>query len=270
MGHGVTMDSGDLPIADNGWDSRAWVADGWLHREPRRPEVRPRLLAEARLMPWLAPQLDLPVPVPELTATGVRHRLLVGVPMDPGNPSTTVGRSLGTFLRTLHAVDPGQARAHGALDQQVAAAERAEVLEQLRARVLPLLPRSVQPAGEELLDSMLSDEGRLIHGDLGSEHILIRDGVVAGIIDWTDAHLGDPALDLSWLLYGAAGPLAGAVADAYGVEEPLRRRALAWYRLAPWHSVHHGLLTGRPAVVEAALPEVAARLTRGPADRLSR
>jgi hypothetical protein len=86
-----------MTIADNGWDSRAWLDGEWLHREPRRPEVRPRLLAEVRLLPWLAPQLPLPVPIPEPTEYGVRHRLLVGEPMEEA--STALGRELGSFLR---------------------------------------------------------------------------------------------------------------------------------------------------------------------------
>ena len=59
-----------MRIEDNGWDSRAWLDGDWLHREPRRAEVRPRLLAETRLLPWLAPQLPLPVPVARALVRG--------------------------------------------------------------------------------------------------------------------------------------------------------------------------------------------------------
>jgi aminoglycoside phosphotransferase (APT) family kinase protein len=34
----------------------------------------------------------------------------------------------------------------------------------------------------------------LVHGDVGPAHILLLDGVVSGIIDWSDAHIGDPAM----------------------------------------------------------------------------
>jgi aminoglycoside phosphotransferase (APT) family kinase protein len=95
-----------------GWDSHAWIEGPWIHRSPRRAEVRPRLLAEATLLPWLAPQLSLPVPVPETTEDGVRHLMLPGMPLEEG--STTLGRQLGAFLKALHAVDPADAVAHGA------------------------------------------------------------------------------------------------------------------------------------------------------------
>jgi aminoglycoside phosphotransferase (APT) family kinase protein len=250
-----------MMIADDGWDSRAWTDGDWLYRDPRRPEVHPRLLAETRLMPWLAPQLPLPVPVPEPTAAGVRHRLLVGVPMEEDNASTTIGHSLGLFLKALHSVDPAAALSHGATDQETAATARSAELERMRARVLPLLPTRLQPAGKELLDTVQTPHTSLIHGDLGPGHILIQDGAVAGIIDWTDSNLGDPALDLSWLLYGASELMARSVGDAYGVREVERRRALRWHRLAPWYSVGHGLATGQPEVVESALAEVIARLS---------
>jgi aminoglycoside phosphotransferase (APT) family kinase protein len=34
-----------------------------------------------------------------------------------------------------------------------------------------------------------------IHGDLGAEHVFVHDGRITGVIDWSDAALGDPALD---------------------------------------------------------------------------
>ena len=110
-----------MTITDNGWDSRAWLDGDWLHRSPRREEVRPRLLAETRLLPWLAPQLPLPVPAPEPTEYGVRHRLLVGEPLSEA--STALGRELGLFVKALHEVDHGAAVEHGALEPKTAAAD---------------------------------------------------------------------------------------------------------------------------------------------------
>lgn len=247
-----------MRIEDNGWDSRAWLEGEWLHREPRREEVRPRLLAETSLLPWLAPQLPLPVPVPEPTEYGVRHRLLVGQPLEAG--STALGRELGSFLRALHAVDPAEAVAHGAVDPGVAAAERAEIVAKMRAQVLPLLPPSAQDRGSELLDTIGGVHTALVHGDLGPDHLLVDGGQLTGVIDWTDAHVGDPALDLCWLLFGAPKTLAEGVSEAYGVTPALRRRAHDWHRLGPWYEVGHGLVTGRPEIVESGLSGVLERL----------
>lgn len=61
---------------------------------------------------------------------------------------------------------------------------------------LTKLRRAVESLSDELA---LTREGRLIHGDFGSEHILIDGdkGEIAGFIDFADVMSGDPALDLA-------------------------------------------------------------------------
>ncbi|TWD84454.1 aminoglycoside phosphotransferase (APT) family kinase protein [Kribbella amoyensis] len=247
-----------MTITDNGWDSRAWLEGSWVHREPRRPEVRPKLLAETQLLPWLAPQLPVPVPIPEPTEYGVRHQLLVGEPLTDG--STALGRQLGSFLKALHGVDPDEAVAYGAQDRETAAAERAEVMQQMRDEVLPLLPTDVRAAGTALLGRLGHVFTQLVHADLGPEHLRIRDGRVAGIIDWTDAHIGDPALDLSWLLHNSPAGIAAGVAETYEVSHELRERARDWHRLGPWYAVLYGLENDLPDEIEGGLAGVLVRL----------
>ena len=247
-----------LTIDDDGWDSRAWLDGEWLNREPRRDEVRPRLLAEARLLPWLAPQLPVPVPLPEPTEYGVRHRVLIGEPLHEG--STALGRELGEFLTALHAVDPAEAVAHGAGDAETAATEKAVFLEECRGQVVPLLPAELQQRGTDLLARVGGTRTALIHADLGPGHLLVRDSRISGVIDWSDAEIGDPALDLSWLLNGAPAAVAAGVAETYELTEDLRRRALDWHRLGPWYEVHRGLLLDLPEGVESGLAGILARL----------
>jgi aminoglycoside phosphotransferase (APT) family kinase protein len=247
-----------MTITDNGWDSRAWLEGDWLHREPRRDEVRPKLLAETRLLPWLAPQLPLPVPLPEPTEYGVRHRLLIGEPLADG--TTELGLAVGGFVKALHGVDPAEAVAHGAQDAASASSERLEILDAMRARVIPLLPASAQADGTELLDRIAGVHTTLVHGDLGPEHLRVHDGRVTGVIDWTDAHIGDPGLDLAWLLNGAPAPIATGVAEAYGVSAELRERAYDWHRLGPWYEVGYGIDTEQPEFVESGLSGVLKRL----------
>jgi aminoglycoside phosphotransferase (APT) family kinase protein len=75
------------------------------------------------------------------------------------------------------------------------------------------------------------DALRLAHGDLHQRHVLVDgDGAVAGVIDWGDLCLADPAVDLS-IAYGAfAGPARAALLAAYGGIDPereVRARVLA-------------------------------------------
>ncbi len=245
-------------LIDSGWDSRAWIVDGvWLDREPRRPRVAERLRAETRLMAWLAPELPLAVPVPTILRDEplrVRHRLIVGRPIrDSDDALATV---LGTFVRALHGVSTGEAVRRGAEDVDESSGWLLREVDRMRAEVLPLLDGPAADAGARLLDRCAAPPpvATLVHGDLGPDHILVADGMATGIIDWTDAHIGDPALDLAWLLHGTPARFASAVAEAYGADEGVHSRANAWHRLGPWHEVLYGLDTGRTAMSRAGSP----------------
>jgi len=116
-----------MDVIEAGWDSRAFVIDGrWLDREPRRPAVAARLMAETTLLPWLAPQLPLQVPVPHVAVRAplrVRHRLVPG----HGTPRPTIRQAVGLaeFLLELHGVDVDEAIDHGVPDPDVSRDEAA-------------------------------------------------------------------------------------------------------------------------------------------------
>ena len=56
------------PLAE-GWDSTVFLVDDeWAFRFPRREVVLPGLEAEIAVLPLLAPQLPVAIPVPELVA----------------------------------------------------------------------------------------------------------------------------------------------------------------------------------------------------------
>jgi aminoglycoside phosphotransferase (APT) family kinase protein len=257
-------------LSDDGWDNRAWTDGAWLYREPRRDAIAHRVLAETRLLPWLAPRLPSPVPVPEPYRTGVRHRLLTGEPLDAANATAAIGAELGRFLTALHALDPDEAARRGAQDAPATAAEIVAQLDRMRVRVLPSLPEPLRAAGAELLDRIGQPVPRLAmtHADLGPEHILVVDDHVTGIIDWSDARVGDPALDLAWSLHGAPAGMAEGVATAYVVTPDLRDRARDWYLLAPWHQALRGFDIDLADDVAAGVAEAAARLSQaGPSGR---
>ncbi|MET9338481.1 aminoglycoside phosphotransferase family protein [Nonomuraea sp. NPDC003804] len=242
-----------------GWDSVATLVDGrWIERRPRRPEVAGLLMMETTVMPWLAPQLPMRVPVPHVAGDDplvVRHE---AVPGDPVRELTAAhGRQVGAFLGALHRADVGEAVARGLPDDAVKGREA--LVERLRDVVVPLLP-DPRPA-HALLDRVAGlPADTVVHADLGPEHLLSEGGELTGVIDFSDAHVGDRALDLSWILYGTPRPFADAVAAEYGVSEQERDRALVWHRLGPWHEVLHGLDTDDPSSVESGLAGVVTRL----------
>jgi aminoglycoside phosphotransferase (APT) family kinase protein len=121
--------------------------------------------------------------------------------------------------------------------------------------VFPLLDDGVRAKAEALfaeIDSLRGFEPALVHADLGPEHMLVRNGRLAGVIDWGDARIGDPALDYSWLLHGPF--------PYWEVDDELRRRARFYHRLAPFYSVHYGVFTNQPDYVERALATISSTL----------
>ncbi|MEJ7688951.1 MAG: phosphotransferase [Nocardioidaceae bacterium] len=253
---------------DNGWDARAeLVEDRWVDRTPRRPQVEPRMRREAQLMPWLAPQLPLPVAVPAIVEESplrVRHELVPGGPCPGTDPRH--GEAVGSFLAALHGVDTVAAVALGIPDAEASYSEAQATRDRCRGEVLPRLPATDHPAATALLDRMSIRPTRtcLVHADLGPDHVRVVGGEVTGIIDWMDAHIGDPALDLSWVLHGTSAEFGAAVATGYRVDEEQTRRALDWHLMGPWHEVVHGVDTGQPHLVDGGMAGVRDRLTARP------
>ena len=85
--------------------------------------------------------------------------------------------------------------------------------------VFPLLDKDRRAAAKRLfgdVETLVDFKPALLHADLLPEHLLVRDGRLAGVIDWGDARVGDPALDYAWLL---DGPFTD-----WDVDPDLRRR----------------------------------------------
>ncbi|WP_420633432.1 phosphotransferase [Candidatus Palauibacter sp.] len=59
--------------------------------------------------------------------------------------------------------------------------------------------------------------------------ILVRNGVLSGVIDWGDLGAGDVATDLAsvWMLFDD-GTARAACLESYGPSEPLVVRAIGW------------------------------------------
>jgi aminoglycoside phosphotransferase (APT) family kinase protein len=254
---------------DDGWDMTARLVDGaWVERSPRRPEIEPQARREAALLPWLAPQLPLPVPVPRIVSEAplvLRHAYLPGDPC-PGI-SAEHGRAVGGFLRALHAMEPEQALAHGARDAESVSAAAQEIRDQMAVEVLPRLPAAVAEDAAALLRRLAAratppPEARLVHGDLGPTHIRVTGDDVTGILDWGDSGIGDPAIDLAWTAYGAGPDFVSALLRAYDPDPALLARARDLHLLGPWHEVLFGLVTGQDEYVDSGIAGAVARLRR--------
>ncbi|HXD70122.1 MAG TPA: phosphotransferase [Gaiellales bacterium] len=234
-----------LRLLGEGWDSTVWRAgDEWLFRFPRREIVVPGFLREVEVLPRLAPELPLPVPVAEVRgAPDERFRWpWAGFRILPGRELVEVaadadarvrhGRGLGRFLRALHDIDPATVTAGGELlpidavrraDMPFRVERTEEQLGRLAGLGLWRPPPGFAAVMEEARGLPEPDELVICHGDLHLRHLLVSDaGDLAGVIDWIDVCRADACLDL--LLYWGYLDVAGreAFLAEYGPIDAVR------------------------------------------------
>lgn len=196
--------------------------------------------------------------------------------MMPGSPCTEAPEGiwperLGRFLYDLHAVPPEfvglRVEPVGAMRERVRASCAG-----LAADVLPLLEDPERDDAESMLAAYLDDDDLwvfapcLTHRDLGPEHVLVDEhGDLAGVLDWEETGIGDPAMDFAWWLHELPDVAERALA-AYG-GAPDRRfldRARYLHAISPWHEVAYGRATAQEGFVRSGLQGVRDRLVRTP------
>jgi aminoglycoside phosphotransferase (APT) family kinase protein len=235
---------------DEGWDFKVLILrDEWVVRWPRHRLAVEEIEKEVELLPALAPLLPVAVPQFEYVSREpwlVAYRLIRGRSLVDEDPD-----GVRAFLDALHGVDV-EAIPAPRPDWLEAYREQAD---EFRRVVLPLLDSDERAPGEALLaevDTLTGFAPALTHSDLGPSHLLVDEGRLAGVIDWGDARIGDPALDYAWLLNV---PFPG-----WEVDDELRRRARVYHRLGPWFEVHYGVFTDQPEWVRSGLEGVRSRL----------
>ncbi|HEU0026931.1 MAG TPA: phosphotransferase [Ktedonobacterales bacterium] len=276
-----------VEVITRGWDSLALLVNGhWLLRVARRPEVGASLSREARLLPVIAAAVA-PVRVPVFTITRlegpgpavVGYEAIQGAPLAPESLAGTeagaaaIAREVARFLTALHSAPIKQAVGVGLTPASAEAwrAEYAALRAWSRAHAAPLLPPDTRARLERLWAGYLDEPGNfrfqpvLIHRDLGIEHVLLEaDGRLAGVIDWGDAAIGDPAIDFAGFLGGLGEPFTRWVIARWAgpcaageTEETLLARAAFYVRLAPLHAIQYGLLVGSDAHVRQGVAGLA-------------
>lgn len=203
------------------------------------------VVREAALLRLVADRIAVPVPEPRFADPErgvIAHRFLPGRPLLGRTPPAGAAALLGRDLRALH----GTCRdAVGDL-LPVDPADPAQWLDGLTgpAHLLRVVRTDVPPPADRLVPA---------HADLGAEHLLEDGGRLTGIIDWSDAAVTDPALDLSRLLRDFGPAFLDAVLDAYGDDGPeLRRRTAFFARCAALEDLGFGRETGRDEYSRAA------------------
>lgn len=250
----------------------ARTADGRVVRVvvPRTPDALRRLRDQAVTLHVFTPAVRdrLPFEVPETLGTAPLQRTAVVV-------STRLG---GATLR-LADVSPAHAGLAAAIGEAIAALHdlptsivldaglvhrsTAEIRESLvavfdRVAETGRVPAPLLARWETALDDAASwqFQPRVVHGDLQAPAFRREHDAITGIDGWHALGLGDPAVDLAWLLATEHGPSVDEAFVAYagvrGADRQLRRRAMLHAELDVARWLLHGVETGDATIVSDA------------------
>ncbi|HYD09167.1 MAG TPA: aminoglycoside phosphotransferase family protein [Acidimicrobiales bacterium] len=187
---GVRCSSAE-PI-EGGWASWTFLVDGALiARFPRNGSVAAAHQRERALLPALARHMSFRVPEPFDVPDVFVYERIEGRPFRAGDD---VDAALA-MIHELHTFPVDEAQR--LLDAPPRASRLEAEWDGFVAHVFPLLDASLVARLGDLRAPPLSAPETLIHADLGPEHVLVGDdGAPVGIIDFEDAGVGDPEMDL--------------------------------------------------------------------------
>jgi aminoglycoside phosphotransferase (APT) family kinase protein len=246
-------DLADLELRDvaGGWGNQQWRLGPELGVRMPRTEGAPALLrTEQKWLPVLARRLPLPTPVPvrigEPSAlfehTWTITRWVEGEPADHA-PITRADAAeiLAGFLKALHQQAPAEAPANPTRGIPLAAAS-----DGFTGSMHVLADHASADAARATWEKAVAapvwqGAPTWLHGDLHPANVIVRDGTLAGVIDFGELCAGDPATDLSaaWILLpaGTASRFFDAYADA---DEATVARARGWAVLRALHLLSIG------------------------------
>jgi aminoglycoside phosphotransferase (APT) family kinase protein len=161
------LDVTNLSVIETGWDSRvAHVNESWIFRVPRGTYAAKALAVEAALLPELARELPVRVPVFEylsLDPPCAGYRKIDGAPLDPEKASVTVAQELGRFLQALHSFPVHRARRLGVRgDVRAWREDLQSVCGDCSNRVLPLPSAQEALRAQNLFYEFIDDDANLV------------------------------------------------------------------------------------------------------------
>lgn len=200
---GLSFTSVEL-VSEQGWASWTFELDGsMIVRFPRNDEIVEAMHREMRLLPALARHVSFRVPEPLVMADDwfVYEKI-------PGRPFT-VGDDVEAAIAMIEELQSFPVdEARRLLQRRSWTEARAQNLDLFRDVAFPHLPPDLVERIERVYDMPPPARETLIHDDLGLEHLLVDErGRPVGIIDFEDATVGDPEVDLVPLAHTVGLPI---------------------------------------------------------------
>ncbi len=231
-----------LAYVTDGWDNVTYrLGDELAVRLPRRAVAAELFAPEQRWLPLLARRVEMAVPEPIRSgAPGEGYpwawsvvRWVPGTPVDQAPLDVGAAGPFGRFLAELHGPPPDDAPRNPF--RGVPLRTKADALAIRWDRLagmdvgLGVTVDQVRAVWAEVVDVPIDVPPSWIHGDLHPKNLVGEGGRLAGVIDWGDLGVGDPANDLAaaWMLFPTA--VHGDVWAAYGgVGAATLARARGW------------------------------------------
>lgn len=251
----------------------------WVVRAPLSAAAGAALEGEVSLLARLVRVVDdgrLPFDVPRPAGfaglpeggRAMVYRELVGRPLDLDSlaPGPGLSAEVARAIAAFHEMDTAVVADAGLPVYDADSYRRRCLAEVDEAARTGHVPSSLLNRWEHALEDVGLWRFRAVpvHGDLTPDHVLVADGRVSAVLGFAEAHVGDPAEDLAWLLASAPEDSLDAVEEAYflarteGADSGLIDRALlvSELELARW--LLHGVRRGEQAVVDDAAVMLAA------------
>jgi aminoglycoside 2''-phosphotransferase len=202
-----------------GWDHYVLILDNkYVFRFPRKLEYQKRLYNEAMLLNRLANKVNIPVPEYEFIAKDksfAGYKLIPGIQLSPevfktiSKPARKVmAKQLARFFSILHKTHIKIAKKY-----KTRTTNTKKLYKELVKNTRKFIKPRISAKNYILVEKYLKEFGKfqhhshtcLTHADIHQDHLLVtkEKNKMAGIIDFADRSIGDPALDFTELwLYG--------------------------------------------------------------------
>lgn len=216
---------GPLEINDLGLDYQVAIATDihgvkWILRRPRRIEMFKQIQQEQRALEFLKTKLSVQIPDWQVVTKDLVAYPLIDYPPALAVDAKTFAatwnmkmdsdlyiHTLAQAISQLHSVSCDEAEAAGLKAYSVCDL-RKNLVEEIKLvknalGISPALESRWSAWVEE--DSYWPDKTSVIHGDLYAGHTLVSsDGVVKGIIDWSEVAIADASADFSghYMVFG--------------------------------------------------------------------
>jgi aminoglycoside phosphotransferase (APT) family kinase protein len=218
-----------------GWDHQVFrVGTQWIFRFPRRAERVPWLTREIEINAIVAGTLGPAGPVferigsasPSFPYPFVGYRWLPGMGADqaPVPDAPGLAADIGRVLGAVHSVDVSRIPPTPEGWEYEPWSELRGDLVAVAAHARPLLSPGLLARAEPYLAGRVAEPAqdgpwRFIHNDICPDHLIVdpRTGRLAGLIDFTDAMVGEPALDFTGLIGLGGYAFIDRVLASYGL-----------------------------------------------------